>query len=574
MSGDPKELLVVHPDAYDPPKLFQAGDSLTCSDGGYGTAEDVITESSDVRLLGETVVKCWDGTVASSGGATGTVSACYENHYTDSYGIRKVTASGIGTALRSRRDSADYGGAVWGPADFSSQASDTGCETGMGSDSWSKTYDDVTITAYEFGDASDRQWSVAATYQGGSVKIGGSQSCPVFSAAYHLHNGTRIILHKGFDVWKEGDDYYIGVCGDREAKMYVYRLDRTDGDFRLAGTWQSQQKDYVTVPSGDDRVRLVGYGKRKMIWCAYGFSSKYRTEEEGVASETDLGDGTIYNGLWNPVERKEYMYFVPQYPKTEVLDNSLTSRFIEAHNYYSEPYYCSKYWNGNYDGDGCAGRIFYGTPERHQVSSVWGTVTITLYMPLSGGSGANFYNCWTQNYIIRPSFVGKDIYGEVLIGGKSYEQGVNTTTKGGRVAFSNTRMLDYSYSSQYSWCEPGAVITELSEWQFDISGIAVRTRTNNFVGSASGSGADRQECVRQKDTQGNYVWSEQTAGDSDILGREWKAVLLHGTDHNGYDVSPMIVYNSGLIKISLGQKNVYNDVSRARVFFQNQPIIP
>ena len=298
---------------------FIEGEPTTCSDGGRGT---VIKYEPDKRLLYHDARKCWSGTIRGSlSGAIGSIASCEYPHYiwhpeevpnydkytkkTESrFPVEEICAQGCGTTFG-------------------------GCGR-----SWSKTYENITLTAFLWDPGTGIPvWSVAATRGNKQLlfKYGNMKYIfyhPNGSPRYKWETDTDLrTCHIGFDIWEENGHIMVGIAND-DGGVFVFKLndkylEMQCTPFSHFKTWWAENRcemipHWYCHDVADRHFRLIGYDgpNYKLYWCWFNQNRYYEEYlKTGEIIEKKLGnwptenDGMILDAIWHPLERKVYWYY-------------------------------------------------------------------------------------------------------------------------------------------------------------------------------------------------------------------------------------------------------------------------
>lgn len=573
VAGDYEKIMtvnykIVNPD--DPQILFVDDDTIEISDGGYGKIRKVIADPSQktvVKLLGSFVhidmESSGDKEIVANNGAVGTIVACTNLHYTDWYNVWEVF---------SGHYMVDSPETIYSAIEFP-PISDVSClyKGSLQSKNWSKTYDDVTVTAYEYGDdPSCRMWGIAATYKGKQALIDGSKNFGNYIVGMNRPDGTRINFYKGFDVWQEAGIYFIG-CADDSGLISIFRQDDKTKNFVKEIMYIPKSKqayiDDITKKYGApvwDPVRLVGYYQRTVYFCPMGTDSIYWSETDtGEVKKTDMKTGeetfgSIADTLWNHATDELYCYYIP-----DSVDIPLSPEFeavtTAAYNYYDDPWWCKVYRFGGVTTCG-AGIGFNGEPKRVSFAdgASGGTFTVLLYegasnditvTKITGGTSRNF--------------------GKVILGKENLNQGYLKNRNIDILYYHYLIGMAFNYAllGKMDCVSIGANETRLVRWMWDpMGGFAYETIRKDYASSDNGA------CILGE------FHADKTVGDIELLKsasgfphESWRAVIKHGIDRKQNEVYTAAAFD-GFVKTGTGQKIYLDELNKNRVFWQTKEI--
>ena len=299
---------------------FRKGEPTICEDGGYG---EVAKYDSDKKILYHDAVKCWSGTITGQwSGAIGYIESCkypyylwqteelpnyteYEKKSEPRFPVQEICAHGCGSK-----------GFVCGR-------------------SWSKTYEDITITAFLWKTEFMYlwRWSVAATKNNRQLYFKyGNQNYLYFhpngSSRYIYETDTDLrTCHIGFDIWEEEGSIKVGIAND-DGGVFVFRL---NGEYlKIESTpfstfrswWASyrcdMQPEWKCADVAQRHFRLIGYDgpNYKLYWCWFNQNTYYEEDlkthsitEHKLGNWPEETDGIIVDAIWNPIERKPYFFY-------------------------------------------------------------------------------------------------------------------------------------------------------------------------------------------------------------------------------------------------------------------------
>jgi len=573
--GEPEKKMEVKyaapiPPATDTP-MFADNDVIICEDWAGRIRKADNNEQSRTGTIYGDIDGCYPedefGAVPVFGGDVTSLNkaeirTCYKRHFADLYEIDEISSGEIFEKITLEKSDR-----IISPIEFPPH-SDVSCKSVAYNQSWFKTYDYMTVAIFissPDGRAAFEKWSVAATYLGEQVLFpDGSRQHGEYNVSTIRSDGSRMMLYKGFDIWKESGDYFLGIASDN-GTLEIFRYDEKHNKFELTESYDSGARTAYSqnaAIAGKDLLRLVGYEKRKRYWCdiPIGYDGYYVENNDQAYLVPNPGPGRILDCLFNQVTGDFYYYFCPA-PYSEFKPPSRYSVFQGAETYYNHPYYCTKDMDGSYSGEGCKGLPFIGIAEPILLTR-YNVPAIGYYGDSSSpdGHSAATNRVWLEN--IRT----ERVLGDVQIAGQRYDQGKIITSSGATAVYRNGQLQGVMTSFANKITIENAKQIVLLRWMWSAGGgCAYEISDSEYIIKDGGAFLDTEHAM-------SFV-----NGDSDIVSASsafphdlgWTAILKHGTDRKDRAVKAMVIYNgnSRFMMTGSGVKQFDDKFSKRRRFF-------
>lgn len=336
--GYPEEKIIFQYTDTNEQFFIEDGDAVFCDDNGSGIYTFV-----SINVMYGQFTKCFSSSImtSESNGATALVTTCLEEVFNRLYNVEELFHNDI----QKLNNSLLFNISTVSAYDVY-PITDVDCYNNPHVEGvWSKTYDDMIVTAYSFlptVESTFYVWQVTVSYKDKLLKWGlnGRTASSLFSrqTCVGQYCSTKRRSHIGFDVWAienaEGEkEYYIGLIGEQEASLSQWRY-TTDNDYLEADWGISLDKTVIGsspwVPEGSSlgeaavvkrTLRLIGYGfdeierKHLVYWTIFGGTiySEDKISLNKIVNTTyyDKNDSNgnlmqIKNALWNPIIKEPF----------------------------------------------------------------------------------------------------------------------------------------------------------------------------------------------------------------------------------------------------------------------------
>ena len=608
--------------------VFIDEDILLCGDGGHG----IVSEALSSTLYGDFIL-CHEGAIeGETSGAEGMITDCLQKYYEHTYLIYDLFVfSGLVNPTCFGYDKIS--------AFDISPLSNTSCMAINCSDRvldwWSKTYDEVIVTAFIYlslGCFSYPVWSIAISYKNKIIKFPSGLSYEPSMGNMRFVCTSRSCesntnTHIGFDIYSDAPDvFYVGFIGDQEATLNVYKINIETMVAELhfsTPTYVHFSDAYIDILNNQRHVRLVGYGyvnnQHEIEYAAFGYSDKtikyIITDNGAISYEVTTRKYSVITGLWNPVKKEAY-YVTQDYEEVgDPLFSEIGSRLSDTVFGLNVGFYCGRYNVASSPAYLCPGfdYIISGWPEAVHIFDGACITSISDYY-----SGAQTI-AWLE--------YGVDTdYGDFLVNNTSFSRGAQT------LFIKTERVIGTLGYTEGSCNGP----TEIFIWYnnplcistahvplakkdylflggvFNLSDMSYKYKEINYVemelcNQINGFCDDEKNTVTVKECKtfsstgstgcyssvtdcDEYNWIETIVGDittasiSDSFPYDegWKSILLHGktvnsnTDFNVLkEISNWIIYKN----LTTNEFYVVDDsgilqetISAERAFFKQQEI--